>query len=71
MTMEALTIRGGMPKDQIVNKLMSFGVDCVNMFQGTKSSVTKQIYDDYAPFSMAHHTKSNANLICYTFGEAH
>jgi hypothetical protein len=40
---------------------MSFGINNVNVFQGTKSSVTKQIRDYYAPFStgvhcMAHHT---------------
>ncbi len=39
--MEALTTRGGMPRDYIASKLMSFGVDNVNVFQGTKSSVTK------------------------------
>jgi len=59
--MEALTIGGGMPKDQIVNKLMSFRTNDINVFQNTKSNVTKQIQDDYAPFStgvhcMAHQT---------------
>ncbi len=72
VTMEALTIRGGMPRDQVANELMSFGINCVNVFQGAKSSVTKQIHDDYAPISMAHHLlQSNANFICYTFGETH
>ncbi len=59
--MEALSIRGSMLRDKVVNKLMSFGVNNVNVFQGTKYGVTKHIWDDYAPFSigvhcMAHHT---------------
>ncbi len=49
-----------MPKDQVVNKLMSFGTYNINVFQNVKFGVTKQIQDDYAPFSigvhyMAHH----------------
>jgi hypothetical protein len=37
------------------------GLDGVNVFQGTKIGVTKQIHDNYAPHSirvhyMAHHT---------------
>jgi hypothetical protein len=31
---------------------MSFGVDNVNVFQGNKSSVTKQVQDYYALFSI-------------------
>jgi hypothetical protein len=59
--MEALTIKGGMLRDQVVNKLLNFGTNGVNVFQGTKYGVTKQICDDYASFSigvhcMAHHT---------------
>jgi hypothetical protein len=58
--MEALTIGGGMPKDQVVSKLMSFGTYNINVFQNAKFGITKQIQDDYAPFSigvhcMAHH----------------
>jgi hypothetical protein len=61
MIMEALTIKGGMLRHQVVSKLMSFGVDNVNVFQDTKCGVTKHIWDDYAPVSigvhcMAHHT---------------
>jgi hypothetical protein len=40
---EALTIGGGMPKDQVVNKLMSFGTYNINVFQNVKFGVTKQI----------------------------
>ncbi len=46
--MEALMIGGGVPKDQIAQKLICFGANGVNVFQGTKSDVTKQIKDNYA-----------------------
>jgi hypothetical protein len=41
--MDALMIGGGVPKDQIAQKLIYFGANGVNVFQGTKSDVTKQI----------------------------
>jgi hypothetical protein len=41
--MEALTIWGGMPKYQVVSKLMNFGANNINVFQSTKSGITKQI----------------------------
>jgi hypothetical protein len=41
--MDALMIGGGVPKDQIAQKLICFGANGVNVFQGTKSDVTKQI----------------------------
>jgi hypothetical protein len=45
----------------VVPKLLSFGVDSVNVFQGVKYGVTHQIQDKYAPrlegiHYMAHHT---------------
>jgi hypothetical protein len=66
--MEALTIGGGMLKDQVVNKLMSFWTNHINVFQNTKSGVTKQIQDDYAPFfisvhCMAHHTNLTMQIL--------
>jgi hypothetical protein len=30
--MEALSIGGGMPKDQVISKLMNFGTDNINVF---------------------------------------
>jgi hypothetical protein len=39
--MEALTRGEGMPKDQVVNKLMNFGTDDVNVFQGTSVTLNK------------------------------
>jgi hypothetical protein len=59
--MEAMMIGGGLARDHIANKVVSFGVDGVNVFQGTKIGVIKQIHDQYAYHSigvhcMAHHT---------------
>jgi hypothetical protein len=39
--MEAFTIGGGMTRDYISIKLIHFGVDSVNVFQGTNSGVAK------------------------------
>jgi hypothetical protein len=50
--MEAFMISGGLPRNQITQKLICFGVDDVNVFQGTRTSVTKQIHDNYAPHSL-------------------
>jgi hypothetical protein len=53
--MEALTIGGGLPKYQIAQKLICFGVDGVNVFQGTKNGVTKYIHDTCALHSIGVH----------------
>ncbi len=37
--MEALMIGGGLPRNQIVQKLICFEVDGVNVFQGTRTGV--------------------------------
>jgi hypothetical protein len=64
--MEALTTWGGMPRDHIASKLMSFGTINVNVFQSTKSSVTKQIQDYYAPFSIGVHCMAHRiNLVVH------
>jgi hypothetical protein len=47
--MEVVMIGGGLPQDQIAKKLICFGVDGANVFQGTKTSVIRQIYDNCAP----------------------
>jgi len=41
--MEALTIGEGMPRDQVASKLMNFGTNDVNVFQGT--GVTLNIFE--------------------------
>ncbi len=47
--MEALMISGGVPKDQIAQKFICFVANVINVFQGTKSGVTKQIKENYVP----------------------
>jgi hypothetical protein len=37
--MEALMIGGGLPQNQIAQKLICFEVDGVNVFQGTRTGV--------------------------------
>jgi hypothetical protein len=44
--MEVVMIGGGLPQEQIAKKLICFGVDGANAFEGTKSSVTRQICDN-------------------------
>jgi len=39
--MDALTIGEGMPRDQVTSKLMNFGTDDVNVFQGTSVTLSK------------------------------
>jgi hypothetical protein len=46
--MEVVMIGGGLPQDQIAKKLICFGVDGANVFQGTKISVIRQICDNCA-----------------------
>jgi hypothetical protein len=40
MIMETLTIGGGMPRDEVVTKLISFGANGANVFQGTLSQLS-------------------------------
>ncbi len=39
--MEALTIGKGMPRNQLASKLMNFGTNDVNVFQGTSVTLNK------------------------------
>jgi hypothetical protein len=59
--MQVLMISGGVQRNQIAQKLICFGANGVNVFQGTKSGVTQQMKEFYALHSigvhcMAHHT---------------
>ncbi len=67
-----------MPQDHIAKKkLICFRVNVINVFQGTRTSITKQIHDNYVPNKylgihyMAHHTNlatqtlSNLPLVIY------
>jgi hypothetical protein len=42
---------GGLQKDKIDQKLICFGGNGVNVFQGNKNGVTKKNCDNYAPHS--------------------
>jgi hypothetical protein len=65
--MDALMISGGVPRNQIAEKLICFGANGVNVFQGTKSGVTKQIKENYAPHSIGVHCMSHrTNLVVQT-----
>jgi hypothetical protein len=62
--MQALMQEGGLAKDLIGKRLMTFGADGVFVFQGTKSSVTKQITNGWAPHSMGvHYMVHKTNLV--------
>jgi hypothetical protein len=64
--MEAFTIGRGMLRNQVSTKLINFGVDNVNVFQGTKSSVTKYIHDDLVPYSIGVHCMAHrTNLVVH------
>ncbi len=52
---QSLMNQGGLTKDIIGKRLMTFGVDGVYVFQGVRSRVTKHIYDGWAPHSMGMH----------------
>jgi len=46
---------GGLNKENLFKKLLHFGADGMNVFQGSKIKVTKQIKGSWAPFSMGVH----------------
>ncbi len=50
--MQSLMNQGGLTKDMIGKRFMTFGVDGVYVFQGARSGVTKHIYDGWAFDSM-------------------
>jgi len=55
----------GLSMEELSKKLLCFGVDGVNMFQGVKNRVTKQIKDSWAPFSMdVHYVAHHINVAC-------
>jgi hypothetical protein len=46
---------GGLNKEELSKKFLCFGANGVNMFQGGKNGMTKQIKESWAPFSMDVH----------------
>ncbi len=61
---EALTIRGALNKKYMTKKLVSFGVDKVNIFQGTYNGVIVQIQKNYAPNMVGlHYMENHTHLV--------
>jgi hypothetical protein len=59
--------QGGLTKDMIGTRYMTFGVDGVYVFQGVKSRVTKHIFDGWALHSMGVHCMAyRTNLVVQT-----
>jgi len=63
-----LMTQKGLHEEDFISKLVYFGVDGVNTFQGFRSKITVQIQQQYVPFvtsvhCMAHHI----NLVVQTF----
>ncbi len=55
---------GELSKVKLSKKLVCFGVDGVNVFQGSKIGVTKRIKNSWGPFSMGvHYVAHYTNLI--------
>jgi hypothetical protein len=46
---------GELNREELFKKLLCFGLDGLNVFQGSRTRVTKQIKDSQAPFSMGLH----------------
>jgi hypothetical protein len=70
MIMNFMMKGGRLSKEELSKKLLCSRADGMNVFQGGKTKVTKQIKDSWAPFSMgvhcvAHHT----NLAMQSLGD--
>jgi hypothetical protein len=63
--MEVLQKDGGLSLVFVAHKLLCFGLDGVNTFQGTKTSVTTQINTNYAPFSIGVHCMAHKCNIAF------
>ncbi len=65
--MQSLMNQGGLTKDMIGKRFMTFGVDGVYVSQVAKSRVTKHIYDGWAFHSMGVHCMAyKTNLVVQT-----
>lgn len=54
-----------MSRNHVATKLVCFGGNNVNVFQGTKFGVTKQIHNDYGPDSIVvHYILHNVKTRC-------
>ncbi len=50
--MNSMMKGGGLSREELSKKLLCFGANGMNMFQGGKTRMTKQIKDSWPPFSM-------------------
>jgi hypothetical protein len=77
--MHYLMTQGGLKEKERGSKLVSFGVDGINTFQGLKFGITFQIQCQYVPFIMSVHctihwtnltiqTLSNLSLVSHIEG---
>jgi hypothetical protein len=65
--MHALLGEGGLTHEEIASKLVCFGADGVSTFQGSKSGVTTQIREKWAPFCLGVSCSSHRiNLVVET-----
>jgi hypothetical protein len=73
--MQALMHEGGLTKDLIGKKLMAFNVNGVFILQGTRSSVTQQISNGWAPhfhWASLHGSQNqfgNSHFVTFVNGE--
>jgi hypothetical protein len=68
--MNSMMKDGRSSKEELSKKLLCFGANGVNMFQGGKIKVTKQIKDSWAPFSMGVHCVAHCiNLVMQSLGD--
>ena len=68
--MDALNNEGGLTIEDIAKKVVSFGADGVNTFQGHKMEVTTQFREKWAPFSVGIHCISHrCNLAVETLSK--
>jgi hypothetical protein len=68
--MNSMMKGGGLSKEKLFKKLLCFGVDGVNVFQGNRTRVTKQIKDSQVPFSMGFHCVAHCtNLRVQSLGD--
>lgn len=54
----------GLSREELFKKFLCYGDDGMNVFQGEKTKVTKQIKDSWPPFLMGvHYVVHHTNLI--------
>jgi len=52
-------VRGGLSREQIASRLISFGADGASVFQGVRTGVTRQLTENHAPFLTGVHCMSH------------